>query len=241
MSISIGSDDRVFVLTGAGISAESGIPTFRGNGGLWEGHPVEQVATPEAFAADPELVWRFYSMRREGAAQCKPNPAHAALASLEQAIGDRVIVCTQNVDPLHELAGSVRTLHMHGELFVTRCSNDACASKPFRDDRLYPRRDAIPHCSQCGSMLRPHICWFGEVPFGMDEIFEELERCTVFLTVGTSGVVEPAASFVRYARRNGARTYYVGPEEPSNVLAFERVFLGKAGEILPGLIDVRPS
>lgn len=238
MSITIERDDRVFVLTGAGISAESGIPTFRGSGGLWEGHPVEQVATPEAFAADPELVWRFYSMRRDRASQCKPNPAHLALAELGRAIRDRLTLCTQNVDPLHELAGSPRTLHMHGELFVTRCSNETCSSRPFRDEGVYPARAQIPMCRQCGAMLRPHICWFGETPFRMDELFDALAQCTVFLTVGTSGVVEPAASFVRYARGGGARTYYVGPEEPANAPAFESVFLGKAGEVLPGLFRV---
>lgn len=225
--------DRLFVLTGAGSSAESGIPTFRGVDGLWEGHRIEQVATPEAFAADPELVWRFYSMRRERAAQCQPNPAHLALAELERRMGDRMTIVTQNVDHLHEAAGSKRVLHMHGELFSSRCSAE-CGQPPFRDEKLYPTRADIARC-KCGALLRPDICWFGEVPFQLEEVFDALERCTVFLTVGTSGVVEPAASFVRHARRNGARTFYVGPEEPANVLSFEEVFLGKAGEVLPGL------
>ncbi len=236
MPIVLHPSDSLFVLTGAGISAESGIPTFRGTDGLWEGYRVEQVATPEAFEADPELVWRFYSMRRERAAQCKPNPAHRALAEVEERIGDRLLICTQNVDSLHEQAGSRRVVHMHGELFLTRCSSQSCGSAPFFDDRCYPTRADVPACAQCGSLLRPHICWFGEVPFELETVFDALDRCTVFLTVGTSGMVEPAASFVRHARRNGARTFYVGPEEPANAPSFSEIFLGKAGEVLPGLL-----
>src|ERR1019366_7868227 len=182
MPIVLRPSDRLFVLTGAGISAESGIPTFRGVGGLWEGHRVEEVATPEAFAADPEMVWHFYSMRRELAAKCKPNAAHRALAEIEERMGDRMTICTQNVDPLHEEAGSQRVIHMHGELFVTRCSNDGCNTEPFHDPALYPTRADIPQC-KCGALLRPHICWFGEVPFQMEEAFDALDRCSVFLTV----------------------------------------------------------
>lgn len=234
MPIVLRPEDRLFVLTGAGISAESGIPTFRGVGGLWEGHRIEEVATPEAFAADPEMVWRFYSLRREVAGKCKPNPAHVALAELEQRMGDRLTICTQNVDHLHEEAGAKNVIHMHGELFKTRCSREACTIEPFYDSSLHPTRADIPNC-KCGALLRPHICWFGEIPFQMDEVFDALDRCSVFLTVGTSGVVQPAASFVQHARRNGTRTFYVGPEEPANVLSFEEVFLGKAGAILPTL------
>lgn len=238
MPIVLSPKESLFVLTGAGISAESGIPTFRGVNGLWEGHRIEQVATPEAFAADPELVWRFYSMRRERALACRPNAAHFALAELERAMGDRLTICTQNVDGLHEAAGSRNVIHMHGELFLTRCSRDSCTSGPFHDEGLYSTRAGIPKC-RCGALLRPHICWFGEMPFRMDEVFDALETCSVFLTVGTSGVVHPAASFVQHARRNGARTYYVGPEEPANVLSFQEIFIGKAGEILPELFQVR--
>jgi NAD-dependent deacetylase len=237
MPIELGRSDRLFVLSGAGISAESGIPTFRGVNGLWEGHRIEEVATPEAFDANPEMVWRFYSMRRERALECTPNSAHLALAELESRLGERMTLCTQNVDALHEEAGSQRVIHMHGELFVTRCSRENCQTVPFHDDRLYPTREEIPNC-ECGALVRPHICWFGEIPFRMEEVFDALERCSVFLTVGTSGVVQPAASFVQQARRNGARTYYVGPEEPANVLSFQEVFLGKAGGVLPGLFRV---
>jgi NAD-dependent deacetylase len=236
MSLKILPTDQVFVLTGAGISAESGIPTFRGSGGLWNGYRAEELATPEAFARDPELVWRFYSMRRSVAAGCKPNPGHFALAQLEQRLGNRIVICTQNVDSLHEDGGSRRTLHMHGELFKSRCSEERCKTEPFEDRKTYQQRSEIPVCNACGALIRPHICWFGEVPFHMKELLIALKQCTVFLTVGTSGVVEPAASFAERALNNGARTYYVGPEEPANVEAFQEVFLGPAGEQLPELV-----
>jgi len=228
--------DRLFVLTGAGASAESGVPTFRGADGLWRGRRVEEVATPDAFHANPGLVWQFYSERRKRALTVSPNPAHFALAELEQALGDRFFLCTQNVDSLHEQAGSRRLVHMHGRLMQTRCSRASCRSAPFDDERLYLSRAEIPSCPTCGALLRPHICWFGEVPFSMDRIFEQLRICTVLLTVGTSGVVEPAASFVRMARINNARAIYVGPEEPANNKFFDEVVLGKAGEVLPTLV-----
>ncbi len=234
--IAVGDADRVFALTGSGISAESGIPTFRGPGGLWRGYRVEQVACPEAWQRDPEMVWQFYSMRREKAAAARPNPAHRALAELEQAIGERLYLCTQNVDALHEQAGSERVVHMHGELFKSRCANE-CGRAPFDDAGLYPTRPAIPHCP-CGGLMRPHICWFGEVPFALDAIFGELRRCTIFVCVGSSGVVAPAASFARAARAGGARTFYVGPEEPANRSDFDQCFAGKAGEVLPTLFEV---
>jgi NAD-dependent deacetylase len=228
--------DRVFVLTGAGISAESGLPTFRGVSGLWRGYRVEDVASPEAFSANPALVWQFYSERRERHKTVKPNPAHFALAELERALGDRFFLCTQNVDSLHEQAGSKRVVHMHGRIMWSRCSDSRCGSKPFEDGRAYPRREEIPQCEQCGAVIRPHICWFGEVPFEIDLILHQLGGATAVLVVGTSGVVEPAASFVRMARRNGARTTYVGPEEPANRGYFDEVVLGKAGEVLPGWV-----
>ncbi len=228
--------DRVFVLTGAGVSAESGLPTFRGADGLWRGHRVKEVATPQAFHSNPEMVWQFYSERRKRHANVAPNSAHRALAALERVLGERFFLCTQNVDSLHEQAGSHRIIHMHGRLMQTRCSREACHSAPFDDERLYLSRAEIPTCPECGAMLRPHICWFGEVPFSMDRIFEQLRMCTVLLTVGTSGVVEPAASFVRMARINRARAVYIGPEEPANSKFFDEVVLGKAGEVLPGLV-----
>ncbi|HME31875.1 MAG TPA: NAD-dependent deacylase [Terriglobales bacterium] len=237
MTKPLSPSDRVFVLTGAGISAESGLPTFRGADGLWRGRRVEEVATPAAFHANPELVWQFYSERRKRHASVTPNSAHRALAELERALGDRFFLCTQNVDSLHDLAGSQRIIHMHGRLMQTRCSRETCRTAPFEDDRQYLTRAEIPTCPKCGAMLRPHICWFGEVPFGMDRIFEELRVSTVLLTIGSSGVVEPAASFVRMARVNHAKAIYIGPEEPANSMFFDEVLLGKAGEVLPGLVE----
>jgi NAD-dependent deacetylase len=230
----LGHDDRLFVLTGAGVSAESGLPTFRGAGGIWRGYPVTQVATPEAFHADPLLVWQFYSMRRRKHREVGPNPAHVALAQLERALGDRFFLCTQNVDSLHEQAGSQRVLHMHGRLMMTRCSRQACPSEPFEDSEAHETE--VPTCKSCGALLRPHVCWFGEVPYEMDRIFAELERCTVLMTIGSSGVVEPAASFARLARRYGAYAIYVGPEQPANGTHFDAVVLEKAGEALPRMV-----
>ena len=172
-------------------------------------------------------------MRRKVAAAAKPNPAHFALADPEKKVGERLFLCTQNVDSLHEQAGS-NPAHMHGELFKSRC--DTCGRSPFRDEKLYDPPAAIPRCD-CGGQIRPHICWFGEVPFEMDRIFKALERCTVFVAIGTSGVVEPAASFVAHVRER-AQTYYVGPELPANAFAFDRCFQEAAGKVLPTLFVV---
>jgi NAD-dependent deacetylase len=229
--------DRVFVLTGAGVSAESGLATFRGAGGLWEGRRVEDVATPEAWHRDPECVWRFYSERRTNAAKAQPNAAHRALAALERSLAPgRFFLCTQNVDDLHERAGSRNLAHMHGELFRSRC--ESCDNLPFTDRQLYPSAAEHRFCP-CGGRLRPDIVWFGEVPLHMERIHGELQRCTVMLVVGTSGVVQPAASFVHWAnsplKLHPARVYYVGPETPANAGAFDRHFQGSAGELLPRL------
>jgi NAD-dependent deacetylase len=225
--------DRIFVLTGAGVSAESGIPTFRGVGGLWRNYRSEEVASPEAWLRDPRLVWEFYSMRRRVASAAKPNPAHVALAKFGNLLRDRLFVCTQNVDNLHELAGTRNVVHMHGELFKSRC--DTCSRRPFDDTNLYDPPAEVPRC-ECGGRIRPHICWFGEVPFELERIYEALDACTMFVAVGTSGVVEPAASFVAHVAGR-ARTIYVGPEEPANASSFTECHLGKAGEILPNLFD----
>jgi NAD-dependent deacetylase len=235
--IPISPEDRVFVLTGAGISAESGLPTFRASDGLWAGHRIEDVCTPEAWENDPELVWQFYSARREAAMEAMPNPAHHALAELESQLGERYLLCTQNVDNLHEKAGSRRLIHMHGDLFTSRCSEE-CGRAPHVDDVLYPTLASIARCS-CGAMLRPHIVWFGETPLEMDRITNEIRRATLMLVVGTSGSVYPAANFVHWARQAGARTVYVGPEAPLNASAFTHVVTGKAGEVLPGLMSLR--
>jgi NAD-dependent deacetylase len=227
------ADDRLFVLTGAGISAESGLATFRGSGGLWNGYRVEEVATPEAWHANPALVWRFYSMRRRDALAAQPNVAHLALAAFEQRIGDRFYLCTQNVDDLHERAGSRRIHHMHGTLFQSRC---VCCNVPFPDNALYDTAASLPRCPDCGEPIRPHIVWFGEVPLDMEGIYRELDRATVVLVVGTSGSVYPAAGFVHIANQRGIRTVYVGPEEPVNADAFDEVVKGAATEVLPELL-----
>ncbi len=230
--LTISSTDRVFILAGAGVSAESGIPTFRGVGGLWRNYRIEEVASPRAWRHDPRLVWEFYSMRRRVAAAAKPNPAHFALAKLENTLQDRLFVCTQNVDKLHEQAGSCNVVHMHGELFKSRC--DSCSRPPFDDTNLYEPPADVPRC-ECGGRIHPHICWFGEVPFELDRIYEALDGCTLFVATGTSGVVEPAASFVAHVAGH-ARTIYVGPENPANASSFTECYLAKAGEALPILL-----
>jgi NAD-dependent deacetylase len=231
--LALGPDQRVFVLTGAGISAESGIRTFRDADGLWEQYRVEEVASPEGWARDAEVVWRFYSQRREQAVGCRPNPAHVALAKLEEVLGDRLFLCTQNVDPLHERGGSRNVHHMHGELLRSRC--ERCDAPDFADEGTYFSAAVIPRCA-CGGRIRPHIVWFGEMPIALDRIGEALDRCDVFVTIGSSGAVYPAAGFVRHVRgRKGVRTVYVGPEEPDNASSFDECRLGKAGEVVPGL------
>lgn len=236
--IRVEPEDRVFVLTGAGVSAESGLKTFRDQGGLWEGHPVEEVATPEAWEDDAARVWRFYSKRRRAAKVAEPNDAHRALANLERELGDRFFLVTQNVDDLHERAGSRRLMHMHGELFVSRCEHfpRGCQREPFRDEALYESEDAIACCA-CGGRIRPHIVWFGEMPLEMERIEREIARATLMLVIGTSGSVYPAANFVRWAAP-GVRKVYIGPEAPLNAAAFTRVVLGNAGTVLPGLVQV---
>lgn len=224
------AEDRLFVLTGAGISAESGLATFRGSGGLWNGHRVEEVATPEAWMANPELVWRFYSMRRRDAMAAEPNTAHRALAAMEEQLGDRFYLCTQNVDDLHERAGSCRLHHMHGTLFASRCVR---CNRPFPDHSLYESAHALPVCADCGNPVRPHIVWFGEMPLDIDGIYARLDLATVLLVVGTSGSVYPAAGFVQTARRNGIRTVYVGPEKPLNATSFGEIVLDTATDALP--------
>jgi NAD-dependent deacetylase len=236
--ITISNNDRVFVLTGAGISAESGLPTFRASDGLWAGHAIEDVCTPEAWERNPALVWEFYSQRRAQGAMAQPNPAHVALADLEQKLGDRFFLCTQNVDDLHERAGSVRLVHMHGELAKARCGNE-CGRPPIEDRAVYADLDAVGRCA-CGGRLRPHIVFFGEIPLEMERIEREIQQATVMVVVGTSGSVYPAANFVHWARQHGARTVYIGPERPLNASAFTEIVEGPAGTVLPGLFVVAP-
>src|SRR5580704_16098356 len=224
-TISVDAADRVFVLTGAGISAESGLPTFRASDGLWAGHRIEDVCTPVAWQRNPTLVWEFYSQRRAQGALAEPNPAHIALAELEARLGERFFLCTQNVDDLHERAGSVRLIHMHGELAKARCSWE-CGSPPVEDRKVYASLDEVGRCA-CGGRLRPHIVFFGEIPLEMDRIQDEIQKTTLMVVVGTSGSVFPAANFVHWARQRGARTVYIGPEAPLNASAFTHVVEGK--------------
>lgn len=230
---------KVLVLTGAGVSAESGVPTFRGIGGLWEGRRVEEVASPEGFDADPKLVWRFYSLRREGAAKVAPNPGHHALARLEERLGDRFLLATQNVDGLHARSGSRRLVAIHGELFETRC--EAC-SKPFHDEQTY--FDDVPRCPTCAARLRPNIVWFGEMldPAHLSRIGRFIEtagRDLVFFAIGTSGQVYPAAGFVDAAREVGGQCWLVDVD-PSEAYAarFDHVVRGPSGSVLPALFGV---
>ncbi len=234
--VAIGTGDRVFVLTGAGISAESGLPTFRASDGLWAGNRIEDVCTPEAWERNPELVWRFYSKRRQDGAKAQPNPAHVALAELEKCIGDRFFLCTQNVDDLHERAGSVRLLHMHGELAKSRCEHE-CGRPPMEDCAIYASLSEVGRCL-CGGLLRPHIVFFGEMPLEMGRIQDEIGKASIMLVIGTSGSVYPAASFVHWARLGKARTVYIGPEPPLNASAFTQIVEGKAGEVMPGLFEL---
>ena len=170
--ISIAAGDQVFVLTGAGISAESGLPTFRASDGLWAGHRVEEVCTPEAWRRNPALVWEFYSKRRADGAKAEPNPAHIALAELEARLGERFFLCTQNVDDLHERAGSARMVHMHGELAKARCERE-CGRPPVEDHAIYRSLDEVGLCA-CGGRMRPHIVFFGEIPLEMERIQAEI-------------------------------------------------------------------
>lgn len=231
--IRIAPQDRVFVLTGAGISAESGLPTFRAEDGLWAGYRVEDVCTPDAWRRDPAGVWAFYSGRRESGSKAQPNPAHVALAELEAELGERFFLCTQNVDDLHERAGSTRLVHMHGELAKSRCERE-CGRVPIEDRAIYKNLADVGRC-ECGGRLRPHIVFFGEIPLEMDQIEREIAKATMMVVIGTSGNVYPAANFVHWSRQSGARTVYIGPERPLNAQAFNDVVLGKAGEVLPGL------
>lgn len=235
--ITIAPEDLVFVLTGAGVSAESGLPTFRASDGLWAGYRIEDVCTPDAWRRNPAEVWKFYSARRESGQNAQPNPGHVSLAELESQLRGRFFLCTQNVDDLHERAGSVNLVHMHGELAKSRCERE-CGRPPIEDRAVYRSLDEVPRCV-CGGRLRPHIVFFGEIPLEMERIEEEIAKATLMVVVGTSGSVYPAASFVHWARQRGARTVYVGPEEPLNASAFTYVVEGKAGEVLPGLFEVQ--
>ncbi|MFL6154546.1 MAG: NAD-dependent deacylase [Marmoricola sp.] len=221
---------KVVVLTGAGISAESGVPTFRDADGLWEGYHPEEVATPEAFDADPGLVQRFYDERRAALARVRPNPAHVALAELEQLLGDDLYLITQNIDDLHEQAGSTRVHHMHGELRSALCTS--CRGRV----RWLGTLADEPPCPLCGQhTLRPDVVWFGEMPYEMDDIHRALFTCDLFVSIGTSGVVYPAAGFVDYAIAGGSDTLELNLERAANS-DFRRSRQGPATELVPAWV-----
>ncbi|MBU6268798.1 MAG: NAD-dependent deacylase [Sphingomonadales bacterium] len=227
---------NIVILTGAGVSAESGIDTFRGgaNGGpsLWEQHRVEDVATPEAFARDPDLVQRFYDMRRAAIQTKLPNEAHAALARLDAEWPGGLLIVTQNVDDLHERAGAKRVLHMHGEHLLAWCT--ACdVRSPWTGPLLHR-----PPCPACGTAaLRPDVVWFGEMPYRMDRIHDALREADLFVSIGTSGAVYPAAGFVRLARDLGARTLELNLEESQGSRWFHETRLGPASAVVPAWVD----
>ena len=229
----ITKQSRVVILTGAGISAESGIRTFRDSDGLWENHRIEEVATPEGWRANPELVWNFYQQRRRQLLNVEPNQGHLALEELENHV-ENLLLVTQNVDDLHERAGSKNLIHMHGELAKLRCEECNHVETMMDDQHLL---EAFLYCRQCDGRLRPHIVWFNEMPMQMPEIEKALSECDVFVAIGTSGHVYPAANFLHMARNHGAYTIGVNLDPPENVYFFDEFIQGKAGEVLPFLVQ----
>ena len=218
------------ILTGAGISSESGLKTFRDANGLWEGYRIEDVATPEAFMANPEMVHKFYNMRRQQLLTVQPNSAHFALAKFEEIHANDFLIITQNVDDLHERAGSKNVLHMHGELFKVR---------DLITGEIFPWKDNLsiktphPHNGIPGN-LRPHICWFGEVPFFMEEIESALSKADIFIAIGTSGLVYPAAGFVNWVPKNCYKSL-INKDEADNNGFFDEFISGRATDIVPEL------
>ncbi|GGK57838.1 Sir2 family NAD+-dependent deacetylase [Amphritea balenae] len=225
---------NIVILTGAGISAESGIRTFRAADGLWEEHRIEDVATPEAFERDPELVQRFYNQRREQLLQpdIQPNAAHQALAQLEQQFSGELLLVTQNIDNLHERAGSQNLIHMHGELLNLRCTTSGQVFKVH--NHVLPDANCVC-CNKTGT-LRPDIVWFGEMPMQMELIYDALENCDLFLSIGTSGHVYPAAGFVEIANSVGAETVEINLEPSKKQSAFDRHLYGSASEEVPAFV-----
>lgn len=227
----------IVILTGAGISAESGVQTFRDQGGLWEGHRIDDVATPEAFLKNPNMVQKFYNDRRAQLLSPKimPNPAHLALAALEKKYPDQVYIVTQNIDHLHEMAGSKNVIHMHGSLFEVRCTQ---TEKVYMNWQApVDAKTLCPCCEKTGT-LRPNIVWFGEMPFELERIFELLDECTHFMSIGTSGQVYPAAGFAEHVRMKGkAKTAELNLEPSAISHIFAEKIYGPAGTIVPKYLD----
>ena len=227
---------RIFVLSGAGISAESGLGTFRDKEGLWAQYDLDEVATPQGYVRDPAKVHAFYDARRRNLVEASPNAAHLALARLQQGLasaGGNVFLCTQNIDDLHERAGSTGVAHMHGELFKARCTSCDEVSA-WRGDMGVGA--VCPACGRAGA-LRPHVVWFGEMPLLLDEIDEALGDADLFVAVGTSGSVYPAAGLVAEARRAGLRTCEINLEPSDNAWAFDERRYGPASRIVPAWAD----
>ena len=225
---------NIVILTGAGISAESGLKTFRDNDGLWENHRVEEVATPEAFEQNPSLVYRFYNARRVQLQQddVNPNAAHEALAKLEKAFGSNLMLVTQNVDDLHERGGSQSVYHMHGKLLSARC---AITQQTFDWSDSFDHTTKCPCCNRV--TLRPDIVWFGEMPMYMEEIYDALSKADVFVAIGTSGNVYPAAGFVQIAKESGAHTIEANLEPGVTNALFDESLTGPASHIVPQWVD----
>ncbi len=224
MKIAIGRTDTIGILTGAGISAESGLKTFRDSGGLWEQYRIEDIATPRAFNNDPALVWSFYNMRRQQLKSCSPNPAHYAITEFQKRFPNTHVI-TQNVDDLHERAGNINVMHMHGELSGIKCTK--CN---------YRRSDLnvieyVPLCPQCSENLRPDIVWFSEMPYYMDRIMDIISMCRLFISIGTSGTVYPAAHFIEIAAGRGAETVFINKEYVHSSAG--HFIEGSAAETLP--------
>lgn len=223
---------NIVILTGAGISAESGIDTFRSTGGLWEKHRIEDVATPEGFARDPDLVLRFYDMRRENIQKANPNAAHDALARLDEEWDGNLLIVTQNVDNLHERAGAKRLIHMHGEHLSAWCTS--CDNRLPWFGTLVDR----PPCPVCSApTLRPDVVWFGEMPYRMSEIDAAIRECDLFVSIGTSGAVYPAAGYVQTARYVGASTLELNLDPSQGSIMFHECRLGPATELVPAWVD----
>lgn len=226
------SPPSIVILTGAGISAESGVETFRDKDGIWSKVDVAEVATPEGFAADPAKVHAFYNARRAGLAGIKPNPAHFALAELEARHMGEFLLVTQNIDNLHEAAGSKAPLHMHGELAKALCGH--CGTRaPWQGDM-----DVSTVCAHCGAAggMRPGVVWFGEMPYQMEQIYSALAQCDLFISIGTSGNVYPAAGFVSEAHAAGAHTVELNLEPSEGASLFAEAVHGRAGDIVPAFV-----
>lgn len=221
---------NIVVLTGAGISAESGVPTFRGPDGLWEGQRIEDVATPQAYARDPVLVQCFYDARRAALARVEPNPAHFALARLDREWGGDLLIVTQNVDDLHERAGTKRLVHMHGELKSALCGG--CGAVRVWCGKLCGAVACV-----CGGVWRPDIVWFGEMPYHMEQIDAALATADLFVSIGTSGAVYPAAGFVDAARAAGAATLELNLDPSAGIALFDEARHGPAGILVPAWVD----